>query len=169
MYKFYFKKSKRAIKQLRLALCYFSNVAAVFLWLSLIPGRAGPGGQQLHLLGPNNCFHFCYGELITLNSGYLQLPLIWLLWLNVFFHHIFIEFFLYTQQSLLWAQKLQGWSQMRSLAPRRLYILMWERPWRRKPVIKIASQSSTAIKTKVMYETESLCGRNVLMHRYYVK
>lgn len=31
MYKFYFKKSERAIKQLRLALCYFSYMTAIFL------------------------------------------------------------------------------------------------------------------------------------------
>lgn len=74
MCKFYFKKSKRAIKPLRLALGYFSHMAAVFLWLNLILGHAEE--PKFSLTIPNICFDFFYGELTILSAVYLQSPLI---------------------------------------------------------------------------------------------
>lgn len=44
-------------------------------------------------------------------------------------------------------------------APWRLYIIMGERPLRRKWAIKVASQSSNAIKNKVTHDAESVWER----------
>lgn len=92
MYKFYFEKSKGAVKQHRLALCCFSSMAAVFLCLNPIPGRAEPEGGEVNFMIPNDCSNFFfYSELTILKSDHLQSFLFSLLWLNLF-HQIFIEF-----------------------------------------------------------------------------